>query len=239
MTIAVAPVLIALVVLDIADRGVRVWFDTHAFTTDALTSVLVLLITVLIVNRVVSVRQQQDRLLVIAAQAAIISRQARRTADLVKESLSNADQRETASDELRTYMAMLLVSAPVLIEGVTARTFLESAQRLAGVMSIAMENDPKRAAAAGTRLDAAATAMRDAVTPLLAALDRSQLRAVESVEDTGGDSAPASAADDTAPAADDTAPAADDTAPTADDTAPAADDTAPAAGDGGQARAGT
>ncbi len=41
-------------------------------------------------------------------------------------------------------MAMLLVSAPVLIEGSTARAFLESAQRLAGVMSIAMENDPRR-----------------------------------------------------------------------------------------------
>jgi hypothetical protein len=204
ITIAVAPVLATLVVLDIVDRGVRVWFDTHAFTTDALTSVLVLLITVLIVNRIVSVRQQQDRLLVIAAQAAIISRQARRTADLVKESLTASDQRETASDELRTYMAMLLVSAPVLIEGVTARTFLESAQRLAGVMSIAMENDPKRAAAAGGRLDVAATAMRDAVTPLLAALDRSQLRAVDSVEGTGDDDAAAPAADATpAPAADD------------------------------------
>jgi hypothetical protein len=201
-------VLTALVVVDIVDRGVRVWFDTHAFTTDALTSVLVLLITVLIVNRIVSVRQQQDRMLVIAAQAAIISRQARRTADLVKQSFTNSDQREPASDELRTYMAMLLVSAPVLIEGSTARAFLESAQRLAAVMSMAMENDPKRGAV-GSRIDSAAKAMRDAVTPLLAALDGSQLRAVDS-------------ADDDAPA-----PAADDDAP------------APAAGDGGQARAGT
>jgi hypothetical protein len=197
-TIAVAPVLIALVVLDIADDGVRLWFDAHAFTTDALTSVLVLLITVLIVNRVVSVRQQEERLLVIAAQAAIISRQARRTVDLVKESLTNPDQREPASDELRTYMAMLLVSAPVLIEGSRARTFLESAQRLAGVMSIAMENDPKRGPAAASRLDAAATAMRNAVTPLLAALDRSQLRAVETVE---GDEPDQTDGDPGAPAA--------------------------------------
>jgi hypothetical protein len=187
-------VLITLVVLDVVDRGVRVWFDTHAFTTDALTSVLVLLITVLIVNRIVSVRQQQDRLMVIAAQAAIISRQARRTADLVKESLTTADQREPAADELRTYMAMLLVSAPVLIEGSTARAFLESAQRLAGVMSIAMENDPKRSNVAA-RLDAAAEAMRDAVTPLLAALDRSQLRAVESDGTTPDESAAETAVD--------------------------------------------
>jgi hypothetical protein len=185
--------LIALVVIDIVDRGVRVWFDTHAFTTAALTSVLVLLITVLIVNRIVSVRQQRDRRLVIAAQAAIISRQARRTADLVKESLTNPDQREPASDELRTYMAMLLVSAPVLIEGATARAFLESAQRLAAVMSVAMESDPKRGAV-GSRLDAAASAMRDAVAPLLAALDRSQLRAVDSDVDVD-DGTPAPAAD--------------------------------------------
>jgi hypothetical protein len=195
-------VLITLVVLDIVDRGVRVWFDTHAFTTDALTSVLVLLITVLIVNRIVSVRQQQDRMLVIAAQAAIISRQARRTADLVKESLANSDQREPASDELRTYMAMLLVSAPVLIEGSTARTFLESAQRLAGVMSIAMENDPKRGAV-GAQLDAAAKAMREAVTPLLAALDRSQLRAVDTVDgDAAGADNGAGDSGTPAPAAD-------------------------------------
>jgi hypothetical protein len=198
-TILIAPVLIALVVVDIADRGVRVWFDTHAFTTDALTSVLVLLITVLIVNRILSVRQLQDRSLVIGAQAAIISRQARRTVDLVKESLTNPEQREPASDELRTYMAMLLVSAPVLIEGPAARTFLESAQRVAGVMSIAMESDPKRASAAH-RLDVAADAMRQAVQPLLASLDRSQLRAVESddvePEDAGDDVAVAAGAGD-------------------------------------------
>ena len=177
--------LIALVAIDIVDRGVRLWFDTHAFTTDALTSVLVLLITVLIVNRIVSVRQQRDRRLVIAAQAAIIGRQARRTVDLVREALDHPDQREPASDELRTYMAMLLVSAPVLIESPTARTFLERAQRLAALMSIAMENDPSRGSVAA-RLDVAADAMRDAVEPLLAVLNRSQLRAVES-EDTDGD----------------------------------------------------
>ena len=181
-TILIAPVLVALVVVDIVDRGVRVWFNTHAFTTDALTSVLVLLITVLIVNRILSVRQQRERGLVIAAQAAIISRQARRTVDLVKESLTNPDQREPAADELRTYMAMLLVSAPVLIEGPTSRTFLESAQRLAAAMSIAMANDPKRQSGAH-RLDVATDAMRDAVAPLLAALNRSQLRAVESDDD--------------------------------------------------------
>jgi hypothetical protein len=99
-------------------------------------------------------------------------------------------------------MAMLLVSAPVLIEGSTARAFLESAQRLAGMMSIAMENDPRRGAV-GARLDAAAKAMREAVTPLLAALDRSQLRAVDTVDgDAAGDDNGAGAGGTPAPAAD-------------------------------------
>jgi hypothetical protein len=182
-TIAVTPVLLTLVVLDVADRGVRGWFDTHAFTSDVLTSILVLLITV----RVVAARRQRERGLVIAAQSAIISRQARRTLDLVRETLTSPDNRETATDELRTYMAMLLVSAPVLMEAATARAFLESAQRLAALMSQTLEHDSVRRSV-GPRLDAAAQAMRDAVTPLLATLDHAQLRAVESVDD--GDSEP-------------------------------------------------
>jgi len=151
------------------------------------TSILVLLITVLIVDRVVAARRQRERGLVIAAQAAIISRQARRTLDLVREALTNTDRRETATDELRTYMAMLLVSAPVLMEAATARAFLESAQRLAALMSRALEHDSTRRSIA-PRLDDAAQAMRDAVTPLLAKLDHAQLRAVESADD--GEAAP-------------------------------------------------
>jgi hypothetical protein len=189
-TIAVAPVLIALVVLDVADPGVRRWFDTHAFTSDVVTSILVLLITVLIVDRVLAARRQRERGLVIAAQAAIISRQARRTLDLVREALTDPDRRETATDELRTHMAMLLVSAPVLMEAATARAFLESAQRLAALMSRALEHDPARRSI-GPRLDAGAQAMRDAVTPLLAKLDHEQLRAVESADD--GDAEPGGA----------------------------------------------
>ncbi|HLI58876.1 MAG TPA: hypothetical protein VKV21_04345 [Solirubrobacteraceae bacterium] len=180
--------LIALVVVDLVDRGVRAWFDTHAFTTAALTSVLVLLITVLIVDRVVSARAQHDRRLVIAAQAAIVSRQAGRTVDLVKQALGGSARREPAADELRTYMAMLLVSAPVLIESPTARTFLERAQRLAGLMSVAMENDPSPGSVAAC-LDTAADAMRVSVQPLLAALDLAQLRAVQSEDTDGGSSA--------------------------------------------------
>ena len=101
-TIAVTPVLIALVVLDVGDGSVRDWFVRHAFTTAAITSILVLLITVLIVDRVVAIRQRRDRGLVMAAQAAIVSRQARRTLELVQEALTAPPQREAASDELRT-----------------------------------------------------------------------------------------------------------------------------------------
>jgi hypothetical protein len=223
-TIAVTPVLITLIVLDVADGGVRRWFDTHAFTSDVVTSILVLLITVLIVDRVLAARRQRDRALVIGAQAAIISRQARRTLDLVRESLTNPDRRETATDEMRTYMAMLLVSAPVLMEASTARAFLETAQRLAALMSHALEHDSARSI--GPRLDAGAQAMRDAVTPLLAKLDDAQLRAVDSADD--GDAEPATADGATEPGDADGA------------TEPGDADGATERGDGSaQARAGT
>jgi hypothetical protein len=46
-TIAVTPVLLALVALDLSDASVRSWFDAHAFTSAVITLILVLLITVL------------------------------------------------------------------------------------------------------------------------------------------------------------------------------------------------
>ena len=38
------------------------------------------------------------------------------------------DDRDTAADELRTYMMMLLVAAPVLIDVRVSRSFLEQAR---------------------------------------------------------------------------------------------------------------
>jgi hypothetical protein len=167
-------VLVALVVLDVTDESVRTWFSAHAFTTDAVVSLLVLIITVLNVDRVVNRRQQRERRQVTAAQAAIVARQAQRATDLVRAALGDGSQRDAASDELRTYMAMLLVSAPILIEAASARTFLESAQPLGGLLSHALAQG-----ADTDRLTAAVQAVNAAARPLLASLDLAQRTAVD------------------------------------------------------------
>ena len=46
--------------------------------------------------------------------------------------------RDAASDEVRTYMMMLLVGAPVLIDAQTSRNFLEQAQAVGGLMAISV-----------------------------------------------------------------------------------------------------
>jgi hypothetical protein len=50
-TVAVALLSSALIVLDLSDGAFRRWWSARAFTTDALAGILVVLITVLIVNR--------------------------------------------------------------------------------------------------------------------------------------------------------------------------------------------
>ena len=126
--LAVTLLALGLAVLDLADGSVRRWWGRHAFTASTVSGILVLLVTVLIVNRVLSVRQLRDRSRAIAAQAAIVMSQAVRATRAVMAVLQGGD-RDSASDELRTYMTMLLISAPVLIDAALSRTFLE--ERLA------------------------------------------------------------------------------------------------------------
>ena len=183
-TIGAVPILIALCVLDVVNTPVTAWFARHAFTTSAVVSVLVLLITVLNVDRIARRRQEHDRARVTAAQAAILARQAQRTVDAVQTAAGEDSQRENAGDELRTYLSMLLVSAPVLIEAAPARTFLESAQRLGGLLSYAVAHaDDDAVADRGPRLQQAATQVSRDAQPLLAILNLAQRQAVESDED--------------------------------------------------------
>ena len=94
-----------------------------------------LLITVLVVDQVVRLRQVSDRSRAIAAQAAIMVVQARRTVQAVTQAVAKGaadSDRDAASDELRTYMMMLLVAAPLLIDIPVSRSFLEQAQALGG-----------------------------------------------------------------------------------------------------------
>jgi hypothetical protein len=110
------------------------------------SGILVLLVTILVVNRVLNVRQLRGRSRAIAAQAAIVMSQAARATRAVVSVLKGDSNRESASDELRTYMTMLLISAPLLIDADLSRTFLEEAQTLAGqlahVMSATRSSDP-------------------------------------------------------------------------------------------------
>jgi hypothetical protein len=179
---AVAVIVVALVLaaLDILDGSVQRWWDQHAFTTSVVGGVLVLLVTVLIVDRVVTARQLRDRSRAIAAQAAIVMTQAARTAQAAEAMLAGSGNREAAGDELRSYGTMLLVAAPMLIDAPLSRTFLEEAQRLAGEVARALH--AQRRGTAGeterTRLDDAVAGVRRASTPLLAILSPEQQVAV-------------------------------------------------------------
>jgi hypothetical protein len=166
-----------LVILDVTDAEIRRWWDGHALTTDTVSGLLVLLITLLVIDQVVSLRQVNARARAVAAQAAIIMTQAMRASRAVSQATAEGagpDDRDTAGDELRTYMMMLLVGAPVLIDVKVSRAFLEQAQVVAGEMARAL-GVTARSLGPGTladaRLDDAVQQLRSASTPLLQVLD--------------------------------------------------------------------
>jgi hypothetical protein len=170
-----------LVAAEIGDAGMRHWWSGHALTTDTVSGLLVLLITVLVVNQVVRRRQLRDRSQAVAAQAAIMMAQAERASSAVSSALDGSGDRSSASDEFRTYMMMLLVGAPVLIDGRLSRSFLEQAQRLGGEMARVLatmtrahhaEHAP---AAPDARLNAATAQLRTVAAPLLQPLGLSEL----------------------------------------------------------------
>lgn len=67
-----------LVILDLTDGALRRWWDAHALTTDLVAGLLVLLITVLVIDQVVRLRQINNRVRVVAVQVAIMMTQANR-----------------------------------------------------------------------------------------------------------------------------------------------------------------
>jgi hypothetical protein len=171
-----------LVVLDISDRAVHRFWSQHSFSSSVLSGLLVLLLTVLVVDRVNRRRQLRNQSRAIGAQAAIIVAQADRAVDAVTSASPSADDRDAAGEELRTYAQMLLVSAPVLIDADIPRRFLESAQRLAAQLFRAMRDDAGKPAPKGT-LDAGVKQLRADAAPLLQALNREQRAAVTSDDD--------------------------------------------------------
>ena len=177
-----------LVILDDTDGAMRRWWDVHALTTDTVSGLLVLLITLLVVDQVVRLRQLNARAQATAAQAAIIMTQAERASSSVSQAVAEGAKeadRDAAVDDLRTYMMMLLVGAPVLIDAQVSRNFLEQAQAVGGLMAVSLgltAKGSRRAPAPDGRLDGALQRLRAASAPLLAVLDPETQAAVRGDE---------------------------------------------------------
>jgi len=177
----------ALMILDVTDAALRRWWSGHALSTDMVSGLLGLLITVLVIDQVVRLRQINDRARAVAAQAAIMVNQAIRSSQAVSQTLANSGDRDAAGDEFRTYMMMLLVSAPVLIDAKASRNFLEQAQYLGGEMARVLgvtAGPPGQAGFSTTLLDDAVQRLKAASAPLLQVLDPETRTAVRG-EDSG------------------------------------------------------
>ena len=164
-----------LVVLDLTDAGMRRWWDGHALTTDTVAGLVVLLITALVVDQVVRLRQIKNRARAVAVQAGIVMAQAGRASQAVSRLLDGSGDRDAAGDEFRTYTMMLLSVAPVLIDAeMASRNFLEQAQHLEGEMAWALSvlaRKPGPGNFPAARLDNAVQALKTASIPLLRNLD--------------------------------------------------------------------
>jgi len=180
-------VTLALVIVEVTDAGQRRWWAAHPLTTDTVAGLLVLLVTVLVVNQLLSRRQAGQRGHAVAAQAAILMAQAARSARAVSSAIGGSGDRDAASDGFRTYMMMLLTSTPVLINDPVARYFLERAQYLGGVMAraLALTDRPADGAAVpGDRLDDALHQLQSAAAPLLQLLSPGARDLIQSIGQT-------------------------------------------------------
>jgi hypothetical protein len=176
-----------LVSFDLTDVRWRAWWDVHALTTDTVSGIVVLAITLLIVDQVVRLRQTKDRSRAIAAQAAIMVAQGIRSGNAVSQALSGSGDKDSANDEFRTYMMMLLVGAPLLIDEPTSRAFLEQAQFLGAEMTRAIgaaTRDNGKNSFKPDRVDRAVRQLRDASMPLVQVLDPQTQAVIRGEEQT-------------------------------------------------------
>jgi len=173
-TIAVALLSSALIVLDLSDGAFRRWWSARAFTTDAIAGILVVLVTVLIVNQALGIRQGRERFRATAAQASMVLSQAIRATRAVLACATSGD-RTAASDELRTYMIMLMIAAPILIESKTPRVFLEEAQTLGGMLVQVQHSESQssvKTVTSDTQLEEALQQLKIAAAPVACTADR-------------------------------------------------------------------
>jgi hypothetical protein len=190
---AVMAVVLALIALDVLDHSFNSWFDRHSFSTDAVSTLLGLAVAALVVNRIADRRRLRDQAQVMAAQGAMIAGQALRATRALTAALGGSGQRDAAADELQTFMTMMLISAPVLIEAPQTREFLEASQHLAGEIARALTvtragDHPQDL---DQRLNDAADQVRTAVEPLLTVLNLDQQSAVWGASSPPSDDPPA------------------------------------------------
>jgi hypothetical protein len=138
----------------------------------------VLLGTVLIVDRVIRIRQLKNQSRAVGAPAALIVAQAGRAVDAVTRAALSAEDRDVAAGELRTYTQMLLTSAPLLIDARVPRAFLEAAQRVAAELFRALHAGDEVVEPTKTQLDDAVEQLGAAAAPLLRALSSEQRAAI-------------------------------------------------------------
>jgi hypothetical protein len=168
--ILVTLVALGLIVAGLIDAGVRGWWNNNSLTTDTVSGLLVLLITILIVNQLLNIREARQRRTAVAAQAAIVMAQAAQSAGAISSVTGGSGDRNAASDGFRTYTMMLLISAPMFIGDSASRRFLEQAQDLDGVMAhtLAQLSSSKSATTVPRDgLDNAMKQLQSAAAPLL------------------------------------------------------------------------
>jgi hypothetical protein len=127
---------------------------------------------VLIVNQALGIRQERERFRATAAQASMVLSQAIRATRAVLACATSGD-RTAASDELRTYMIMLMIAAPILIESKTPRVFLEDAQTLGGMLVQVQHSESQtsgKTVTSDTQLEEALQQLKIAAAPLFAPL---------------------------------------------------------------------
>ena len=176
-------VTLGLIAIDLTDAAARRWWADRAFATDVVAGILVVLITVLVVDQVVRVRQLKDRARATAAQAAILMLQAERAKQNVSAAMNGSGDQDAALDEVRTYMTILSISAPVLIDARLSRTFLEQAQTLAAELARGLASGGKASGETSTasesRLEDSFQRLRSASAPLLELLTAEQQSAAD------------------------------------------------------------
>jgi hypothetical protein len=177
-------VTVTLIVGEITNAAQRSWWGSHSLTTDTVSGMLVLLITVLVVNQLLNLRQDRQQSHAVAAQAAIVVAQAAELAKDVSSVISGSGDRHDAADADRTYALMLLISAPVFIDDPVALRFLEQAQDFGGEMTGILaqtHSSADGAAGPGDRLDEAMQQLQTAAAPLLQLLNPKVRKAIQRI----------------------------------------------------------